>query len=515
MQPTRHPGLGPSTTTTHHTSIGGGEKTTTSSGSVPKTSQNTRGIKLGGWSIQVTSGNIGSSAEMDALSDLLGIPPPEMAFPHNSLVLSHPQSGFHLCFDAVRALQSVYGVKAENKLEGVDCDRSDKPRRATKMGDKPTARGKAAIKVAYADEWGKKRNEAQAQQNSNEYTDNTDPSPAAAATSSSSSSSNFGPDVAMAAAASGIASAKEYDWTYSSTWAGALGQTAPPRLLPNDGTEEAQDTLATTTSSNEQSWFAPGTDPAQDRIPVERLGPSSGEPILFYDDIVLYEDELADNGSSMVNVKVVSLPLHPIRPGSQANHQFLFSFQKRVMPSGFLVLQRFFLRVDDVLFRVFDTRLYCEFTQDTAPSSTPATGAGGPDLSTLSLGATRAATKRQATAQDEQQASKWPRLIRECSGSEATYAEVKAVSVSRPFDLPRYGTKADSWLMGNSVCRRTSRTTSRPSRTRTGSPTRCRQSLAVGTRHRLHLSPPAVHHTCPQPRISTHLPRYPTSLRRE
>lgn len=31
------------------------------------------------------------------------------------------------------------------------------------------------------------------------------------------------------------------------------------------------------------------------------------------------------------------------------------------MPSCFLILQRFFLRVDDVLFRINDTRVYHEF----------------------------------------------------------------------------------------------------------------------------------------------------------
>lgn len=34
------------------------------------------------------------------------------------------------------------------------------------------------------------------------------------------------------------------------------------------------------------------------------------------------------------------------------------------MPTCFLVLQRFFLRVDDVLFRLNDTRLYHEFGND-------------------------------------------------------------------------------------------------------------------------------------------------------
>lgn len=57
------------------------------------------------------------------------------------------------------------------------------------------------------------------------------------------------------------------------------------------------------------------------------------EPILFYADTTLYEDELGDNGVSMLNVKF------------------------RAMNSGFFLLQRFFLRVDSGLVRCFDTRL--------------------------------------------------------------------------------------------------------------------------------------------------------------
>lgn len=34
------------------------------------------------------------------------------------------------------------------------------------------------------------------------------------------------------------------------------------------------------------------------------------------------------------------------------------------MPSGFYILQRFFLRVDEVLFRMNDTRVYHEFGTD-------------------------------------------------------------------------------------------------------------------------------------------------------
>merc|ERR1712098_869056 len=60
------------------------------------------------------------------------------------------------------------------------------------------------------------------------------------------------------------------------------------------------------------------------------------EKILFFDEVVLYEDELDDNGCAKLSVKL------------------------RVMPSGFFVLQRFYLRVDKTLIRVYDTRIYFE-----------------------------------------------------------------------------------------------------------------------------------------------------------
>jgi type 2A phosphatase activator TIP41 len=58
------------------------------------------------------------------------------------------------------------------------------------------------------------------------------------------------------------------------------------------------------------------------------------EDILFWDQLVLMEDELADNGTCVESVKL------------------------RVMPSGFFCLHRLLLRVDDVLAAVHDTRLY-------------------------------------------------------------------------------------------------------------------------------------------------------------
>lgn len=64
------------------------------------------------------------------------------------------------------------------------------------------------------------------------------------------------------------------------------------------------------------------------------------EKILFYIDITLFEDELHDNGISSCSVKI------------------------RVMPSGFFILLRYFLRVDSVMIRINDTRYHYEIEND-------------------------------------------------------------------------------------------------------------------------------------------------------
>ena len=70
-------------------------------------------------------------------------------------------------------------------------------------------------------------------------------------------------------------------------------------------------------------------------IPLELL--TRPDPILFYDEVDLYEDEMADNGITLLFCKT------------------------RVMPERLLLLCRFFMRLDNVLFRIRDTRIYVEF----------------------------------------------------------------------------------------------------------------------------------------------------------
>lgn len=98
---------------------------------------------------------------------------------------------------------------------------------------------------------------------------------------------------------------KPYDWTFTTPYQGTV------------------------------SGGAGELSPTSDEIPFERL--KKPDPILMFDEVMLYEDELADNGISLLSAKV------------------------RVMPGRLLLLQRFFMRLDDVLFRIRDTRVYVEF----------------------------------------------------------------------------------------------------------------------------------------------------------
>lgn len=104
-------------------------------------------------------------------------------------------------------------------------------------------------------------------------------------------------------AQSDLESVKPYDWTYLTNYKGTI---------TNGGFQKTDE-----------------------KIPLEKL--LRPDPILFFDELILFEDELGDNGISMLSTKV------------------------RVMHSCLLLLCRLYLRVDDVAFRVRDTRVYVDF----------------------------------------------------------------------------------------------------------------------------------------------------------
>lgn len=91
-------------------------------------------------------------------------------------------------------------------------------------------------------------------------------------------------------------------------------------------------------STDYKGTLRPGArsfEPTTKSIPIELL--KRPDPILFFDEVVLYEDELADNGITMLSCKI------------------------RVMPGRLLLLTRFFMRLDHVLIRIRDTRVYVDF----------------------------------------------------------------------------------------------------------------------------------------------------------
>lgn len=98
---------------------------------------------------------------------------------------------------------------------------------------------------------------------------------------------------------------KPFDWTFTTKYCGSL------------------------TASRQRTFQVEETE---ERIDYDRL--KQQERIYFYDEVILYEDELADNGTAVLTAKI------------------------RVMASGFFILLRFFLRVDGVLVRLNDTRIY-------------------------------------------------------------------------------------------------------------------------------------------------------------
>ena len=87
---------------------------------------------------------------------------------------------------------------------------------------------------------------------------------------------------------------KPYDWTYTTVYAGH--EPEPEASSPSTGefAEEAPTKKGFTPADPENASHA---------IPMAEL--TRQDPILFYAEVPLFEDELHDNGSSNILVRVV------------------------------------------------------------------------------------------------------------------------------------------------------------------------------------------------------------------
>jgi type 2A phosphatase activator TIP41 len=192
---------------------------------------------------------ISKSGAIDAMSEQLGIPIPEMIFGNNLVSIVHRPSNWGIVFTAYDALDLV---------------------------DKT---GANMLQVSYAKGWSESRESSTAR---------------------------------------GIREVvRPFDWSYSSTYKGT-----------------SLDEAASDQETQAPLKFQPSTKP----IPLELL--KRRDPILFHDEVILYESELDDNGISIFSVKF------------------------RVMEERMLLLCRLYMRLDDVVVRVRDTRVYVDFLTD-------------------------------------------------------------------------------------------------------------------------------------------------------
>ena len=105
----------------------------------------------------------------------------------------------------------------------------------------------------------------------------------------------------------------EWDWTYTTPYTGTL--ISPP-------------TYDEPPSTSFPSWV-------ETKEQIDRGLLMERDPIIFYDHVDLYESDLDDNGICQLTAKI------------------------RVMPKVWLVLMRLFVRVDGLMVRMRETRLFC------------------------------------------------------------------------------------------------------------------------------------------------------------
>ncbi|KAI0844991.1 TIP41-domain-containing protein [Daldinia vernicosa] len=247
--------------------------------------QATTSHRQGSFIISTRKLPISKAGPIEAMEHELGIPVPEMIFGDNLVSIRHAPSGWAVEFNARDALDAV--------------DKTDRN----------------MLQVAYAKSWSASREQTSA----------------------------------------GIKDVvRPYDWSYSTTYRGTVvppssrAPPPPPPLGPaateNDttNTEEEEESknpseqqeIAGAQKKKNKFEFAPSNNP----IPIELL--KRRDPILFFDEVMLYESELDDNGISVLSVKL------------------------RVHERRMLLLSRLFMRLDNVVVRIRDTRVYVDFAAE-------------------------------------------------------------------------------------------------------------------------------------------------------
>lgn len=202
---------------------------------------------LHGWNLSYQSRPISSSERIDQFTDSTGIRPPEMVFLENHLTIEHPETGLTIRFTAEDALlwcrltevqkQQQRRDSAGGAVDGVSASSASELQ--------PVATGTPTpqlIKCKSAHLWENK-----------------------------------------SVALEGIEQLElDYDWTYTTLYAGTLAPANP--AAPG-------------------SWSSWECSPDPINLPLLMRR----EPILWFASLVLFEDELHDNGVSQLLLKAVGL----------------------------------------------------------------------------------------------------------------------------------------------------------------------------------------------------------------
>jgi len=259
------------------------------------------GIEISGWRISTASSPIGNEGEMDALTALVQdsvtdsrrLALPEIVFVQAFISLQYSsfadknapgEKGKDEDGEETESKTSI-NFNAQDALEEWAECHSHLPL-SPKDGSNASYKGVSVIKTVDAKLW-EERQAREKQQ-------------------VSSKGSVFGAG-ATAAALGKCSTEFNYDWTYSTPYLG-------------------------TTIIHGQTW----RQEANSGIDMQLLTDQT-QPILYFDDVNIYEDDMHDNGYVSLRCKI------------------------RVMPTCVFVLLTLFVRVDLVLVRVKEIRYFCKF----------------------------------------------------------------------------------------------------------------------------------------------------------
>ena len=317
------------------------------------------GVSVGGWRIQTKTTPILGREALEALEARLGTSHlPEMVY-GSALELTHLASGTRLHFNAEDALKEW--------LE----------------------EGLPPLKVAAAAEWAKGHKLR--------FGDERPPpasKPITATTGDGHGGGSGGAglgsgrdeDTGVGAGTEGkpgwdkTESHEDYDWTFTSPYRGTL-DTDPSSAAAREATAGAAGDV-------DGAAAAAAWEVSEERVDRSML--MARDPILFFDELTLYESELDDNGEMSMSLKV------------------------RVMPRCWFILMRFWMRVDGVLLRLRETRLFCRMTP---PPTLP------PGLSEEKRAALAASLAANATASG---AAAGVVVVRESARREETFQALAA-----------------------------------------------------------------------------------------